>query len=298
MRICPDCAAPLEEGAEGCPACGWRIEYIEGIPSLLSTVDRESSVFADYVDNYEILSRRELADPVTDDTYTDHMARRMVDVVDTLSGKEILDLGAGKGRLITHLLEHSPKRVAAVDISIGYLREFRFPPTVERWIANAENLPFVGAFDVIFSTDVLEHVLNPGAALYCINRALRPGGVFAVRVPLNENLLIYSRFFGNPYRYTHLRTYNRALLRDALHHAGFAPIRWYYDGFQPFYRTWFFRDTSFGKYLFQKLVSERFEDYWDTTRIDPRLGRLLMRPIEIGVVARKVADIPLPVIAQ
>jgi SAM-dependent methyltransferase len=100
-------------------------------------------------------------------------------------------------------------------------------------MANAEALPFAEHFDVIVATDVLEHVLNVGSFLYSLNRALRSGGRLYVRVPYRENLLSYSPHLGCPYRFVHLRTYDRPLLRQALEEAGFVVERLWHDGYLP-----------------------------------------------------------------
>jgi hypothetical protein len=125
-----------------------------------------------------------------------------------------------------------------------------------------------------------------------VNRALKKGGVLAVRVPLEENQLMYSKFWGSPYPFTHLRTFNKPLLTLTLDQAGFDIVRYSYDGFQPAYPRRFFAKSALGRWAFRRLVTEQYPDYWDVTAIHSRLGKLLMRPIEIAVLARKREVLP------
>src|SRR3546814_13552314 len=59
----------------------------------------------------------------------------------------------------------------------------------------------------------MEHVLNVGSYLYCINRALVMGGRDAVRVPYREGLLTYSPHRGYGHQYGHLRSINKDILK-------------------------------------------------------------------------------------
>lgn len=112
--------------------------------------------------------------------------------------------------------------MSAVDISLNYLSELGKNSSLELIAADAENLPFKNHFDFIVSTDVLEHVLNPGNFMYSLNEALKPEGTVVVRVPIDEDLLIYSSFLGCQYDIVHLRSFNKSLLRQVFKNSGFS----------------------------------------------------------------------------
>jgi len=92
-------------------------------------------------------------------------------------GNDVLDFGAGAGR---HVAEF---RSAGYD-AVGVDQQFtsHAEGQVERAFLQLVEppdyvLPFNGAsFDFVFSTSVMEHVLDPGRALGEIARVLRPGG--------------------------------------------------------------------------------------------------------------------------
>jgi len=93
----------------------------------------------------------------------------------------VLDAGCGTG-LITYQLK---KPVVCLDINAWNLtrvkNRLRDYETVQ---ADIERLPFRdGCFEIIISTEVLEHVPNPAKAVKEIKRVLGDGGLFMGTVP-------------------------------------------------------------------------------------------------------------------
>jgi len=158
-------------------------------------------------------------------------------------------------------------------------------------LANAENLPFERQFDVITATDIVEHVLNVSNFLVTANWALRDGGLLAVRVPYLESMLSYSNFYGLPMHYTHLRTFDRRTLVHLVERFGFCVTGVHYDGFNSSRIRPSWRRIPLLSRVMQASLRMRFPDEDDVSSINPVLGRLLMEPIEIGVVARKVSHV-------
>ena len=172
-------------------------------------MDLHDEVTRSYTENYDRIARDDLDAKVMDERYIENLATNFCEAVDLVPGAEVCDVGSGKGYLVRKLLARGAGSVTAVDISLPYLVRMVGQPGVSPVMANAEALPFAEHFDVIVATDVLEHVLNVGSFLYSLNRALRSGGRLYVRVPYRENLLSYSPQLGCPYRFVHLRTYDR-----------------------------------------------------------------------------------------
>lgn len=290
MIICPDCATALPTEGNKCVKCGWLMKSEGDAKNFLSTGDAQDSIFRKYIDLYEEIAQSELSAPINSDVYVRSMASKTVSLLGDINGKAVCDIGSGKGFLLQEIVCRGPKSVTAIDIASRYLNKIKLDG-VNKVVANAENLPFVEEFDIAVSTDVIEHVLNVGSFMYCVNRMLKQDGIFVVRVPYRENLMQYGRHEGTPYPFTHLRTYNLGLLRDQIFQAGLKPIKVVFDGFQPAYPRALFK-FGIGKWIFDKLVNDRYQDYWSVTRISEYLGIVLMRPIEVNMVCRKVKRLP------
>ncbi len=119
-------------------------------------------------------------------------------------GQRVLDVGVGLGRLLARF--GSLDRFG-VDISMEYLRESQ-ESGIEVCRAFVENLPYRDElFDLVVSTDVLEHVLDLNAACQQMVRCLKPGGYLLVRVPYREDLSGYADK-SCKYDFVHLRNFD------------------------------------------------------------------------------------------
>jgi SAM-dependent methyltransferase len=293
MLVCPACAASLSPSLS-CTGCDWQGSYREGVPVLLPHRELNDPVSVSYSDNYDRIARDDLDAKVMDERYIENLSTNFCNAIGGLAGAEVCDIGAGKGHLVRKLLARGAAAVVAVDISLPYLARLVGERGVSPVLANAEALPFAKHFDIVAATDILEHVLNPGSFLYCANRALRPGGTFHVRVPYRENLLSYSPHFGCPYRFVHLRTFDRQLLRQALEEAGFAVERMWLDGYmageaRPFWQNGYLRQKL---YLGFKAGSRRRgRNPADLTLRPHGLRPVFLRPTVIIATARKLHDL-------
>jgi len=257
---------------------------------LLSNDDRQDMVFTRYLENYDRISLDDLGTPILDLRYVTHQAGNLASLVGDVSNADLLDLGCGQGFLTRTLLARGARSVWAVDISMHYLTQIGRDARVRPICANAENLPFKDAFDVAVSTDVMEHVLNVGAFLFSLNRALRPGGRVYVRVPLKENLLAYAPQLGCPYRLVHLRTFDLPLMREALSGAGFRVERFRIDGFnlgspRRFWQGGPRRQKLYAR--FQRAVERHLADPTLVTTWPAWLAGAFMKPHELVVEAVK-----------
>lgn len=286
MLICPDCHHDLPSpGADRCLNCGWSLEVREGIPILLSCEDRSNPVFRGYSDNYEQIAADDLAHSILDPAYIEAQAEKMLSYIPPAKGIDVCELGVGQGYLIRRLRREAPRQLIGIDISYPYLRKLR-SENFSVVVANAENIPYRDAFDLIVATDILEHVLNVGDVLVGVNRALRMGGVFAVRVPTLENLLQYARQKGCPYHFVHLRTFSKDILKSLLGSAGFRVKKFHLDGFQQYRRrAYTLRQPC--RIIVEKLLQRRYPQPGDLARIDNRIGIAMLHPIELVAIARK-----------
>jgi len=143
----------------------------------------------------------------------------------------ILEVGCGDGSFTRNLAEHS-SRVTAVDISASQIeRNTRAHPEIS-FVQHdvAQPLPFANeAFDVVWCSEVLEHLFDPGFALVEMQRVLALGGRLLVTVPYHgvfKDVLIalfkWDEHFSpdSP----HIRFFTRKTLSQLAASAGFVEI--------------------------------------------------------------------------
>jgi trans-aconitate 2-methyltransferase len=132
--------------------------------------------------------------------------RRVLHRLAPVGGERILDIGCGTGRLTAELLERMGRgHVVGLDRSESMLREAaaryasRPPftplhdasthPSLLTFVrADGAALPFVDAFDAVFSTAALHWIPDHAALFVSIYRALAPGGRFIAQCGGGPNL--------------------------------------------------------------------------------------------------------------
>jgi ubiquinone/menaquinone biosynthesis C-methylase UbiE len=129
---------------------------------------------------YEARAEQQYAAPVPlPDPRLDRKFARIRELVRAqLPCEAFLDAGCGDGRYLAALADELPERVAGVDISERILETARRrAPRADLRQANLESLPFGDdAFDLVLSSQVIEHVLDAPAAVRELARVLRSGG--------------------------------------------------------------------------------------------------------------------------
>jgi SAM-dependent methyltransferase len=136
----------------------------------------------------------------------------------------ILDVGTGTGANLRLLRDLGFARVVGVDFSAEAIRF-----CAEKGLGSVQPgdvcaLPFADRrFDLVFATDVIEHVEDDLAALREIRRVLRPGGHLLLTVPAFPILWGLQDEVSH-----HRRRYRLPLLVARLRAAGFAPQRYFY----------------------------------------------------------------------
>jgi 2-polyprenyl-3-methyl-5-hydroxy-6-metoxy-1,4-benzoquinol methylase len=100
-----------------------------------------------------------------------------------LNRVELLDAGCGTG-LFSRAAAQRGARVTSLDVGEGLLERVAEKCDSRRVVGDVQQLPFADeAFDVVLSTEVIEHVPRPELAVGELARVLRPGGTLVVTTP-------------------------------------------------------------------------------------------------------------------
>ncbi|MFC1632737.1 class I SAM-dependent methyltransferase [Patescibacteria group bacterium] len=116
------------------------------------------------------------------------------DLVDFSKDAKILDSGAGDGPLTAYFAKKGYKNIIGMDISPrrierlnNYLKTNNLPG--KGVAGDVFNHPFADEeFDVVISSEVIEHLHDPRTALREFYRILKPGGTLLLSTMENENV--------------------------------------------------------------------------------------------------------------
>jgi 2-polyprenyl-3-methyl-5-hydroxy-6-metoxy-1,4-benzoquinol methylase len=154
-----------------------------------------------------------------------------------ISGR-LLDVGCGEGSWGPLLRKAGADELVALDPSPDAiaLAADRYDVAVTGTVEGTELAALGGQpFDTIVVADVLEHLVDPWAALRTLRSWAAPGSLLAVSVPnlrfyrLLGNLVFRGEFEYERYGvrdWTHLRWFTRRSLGRMLADAGWEPQRW------------------------------------------------------------------------
>lgn len=154
------------------------------------------------------------------------------------SGIALLEFGAGTGNLLQRLVNSNCQgSLTGADI---LARPIWLPESVG-WIQADLNHSMhlnEGSFDIIVSTEVIEHLENPRAVAREFARLLRPGGRVVLTTPNQESirsflsLLVTGHFvaFQNSCYPAHITALLRADLKRIFAEAGFQNIQFRFTG--------------------------------------------------------------------
>lgn len=111
---------------------------------------------------------------------------KIKDCLSHVSGESLLDLACGDG-LMTEVFAKYFKRVVGVDASRAHLEKARARcPNLEFVESLIETLQFNETFNAVLMLDVLEHLIDPVAALKKSASFLAPGGRLVAHVPNSD----------------------------------------------------------------------------------------------------------------
>jgi SAM-dependent methyltransferase len=155
--------------------------------------------------------------------------RRALLLAEARPGERVLDLGCGAGRFVAALRDAGADPVG-VEIAEGALARAReVAPGADLRLLEADgSIPLAhGSVDLVWCSEVLEHVADGAHLLQEARRVLRPGGRLLVTVPYHGRvqaalvgLVRFDAHFDPQGQ--HLRFFTRASLRAALLSAGFS----------------------------------------------------------------------------
>ena len=158
--------------------------------------------------------------------------RRALLLAEAKPGERVLDLGCGAGRFVAALQDAGASPVG-VEIAEAALERARrnVPGADLRLVAADGSLPLGhGEVDLVWCSEVLEHVPDTVAFLTEARRVLTPGGRILVTVPdhgvARRTAIALARHEAHydPLG-QHLRFYTRRSLAAALEATGFAGVR-------------------------------------------------------------------------
>lgn len=116
------------------------------------------------------------------------LRRRMEVIFDEMlangiSGKQVLDAGCGTG-WFSRGAHQRGATVTSLDVGVELLAETRRKAPVTAVAADALRLPFRPAsFDIVISSEMIEHTADPRQAVSEMARVLKPGGILALTCP-------------------------------------------------------------------------------------------------------------------
>jgi SAM-dependent methyltransferase len=143
-------------------------------------------------------------------------------------GERVLDLGCGAGRFVAALRDAGANPVGVEIAEAALERARRNAPGADlRLVEPDGSLPLEhGSVDLVWCSEVLEHVADTEQLLLEARRVLRPGGRLLITVPFHGRvkaaligLLRFERHFDPTGQ--HLRFYTRSSLARTLGDAGF-----------------------------------------------------------------------------
>jgi len=161
-------------------------------------------------------------------------------------GTKVLDIGSGRGALAAYLKDSKGCDVTANDVNDKALAICR-KKGLKTAKFDLESGKIPGAYDVIVLSAVLEHLVDPLAALEKLKKSLKKDGRLVILVP-NFSFwaarILYmigrnAKRFGQTRHerrmgiqpYAHLQFFNRRTLRHCLEKTGYTVERWAFHEF-------------------------------------------------------------------
>lgn len=142
---------------------------------------------------------------------------------------EVLDLGCDTGFIGT-LADHPNINFTGVDLSDGILKELpKIYGTKIKLDLNEKNWKINKQYDFVIFADIMEHLIDPVAAMEQVARLLKENGILILSVPnfvfMPVRLVILSGWYPQhprgPFDKTHLYHYTRHSAKEFVNSSGF-----------------------------------------------------------------------------
>ena len=283
-----------------CPNCDFKL-YGNLENEVNFTCSRANQgIYGSYEEAYEEISVDDLQTSVYDSKYQIDLASQTKKKIGNVNNLTVAEFGVGQGFLQKEFLKDNPKEMLALDIAEEYIQNakklYKNSSCSTKFITsigNVEFLPYQNCFDLVVATDIIEHVLNLGNALFCISRSLKTKGKFACRVPYKEALGQYSIYRNQKYSFSHLRFFNESLISLQLLEVGLKPIKFHRYGyiqgrFGKLIPKLFIKNF-YGLFKLIRLYGENWYDFSRRSNNYPhRFFNIFHQPLELLVIAEKI----------
>ncbi len=178
-------------------------------------------------------------------------------------GLRVLDLGCGGGHNGALLKQAGAREVVGIELDAGAAREARrrLDAVVEADLAHLDPAQLGDRpFDAILASDVLEHLLEPEAALAKALTRLRPGGAVVISLPNISNVYVFAQLLAKSwprrdsgiFDRTHLRFFAKRDMVRLLEGAGLTVLR-----VEPYFTR--YRAIRYAALVLSLYI---FRDYW------------------------------------
>ena len=139
-------------------------------------------------------------------------------------GAKVLDVGSGRGWFSLYAAKQGAD-VTALDLSEDNLQKIKaVDPRITTVYGDACDVPIKDTkYDLIVALEVMEHLVNPQAALLNWESLLKPGATLLITVPYKETILYSLCIHCNkktPYN-AHLHSFDKAALIKLLQESGY-----------------------------------------------------------------------------
>jgi SAM-dependent methyltransferase len=158
--------------------------------------------------------------------------RRALLLAEARPGERVLDLGCGAGRFVAALRDAGADPVGIEVAEAALERARRVAPDADLRLAEPDGaLPLEhGSIDLVWCSEVLQHVPDTSHLLLEVRRVLRRGGRLLFTVPYHGRahgaVVALTRFDAHFDPLGHrVRFYTRRSLKTTLHRSGFEDVR-------------------------------------------------------------------------